>query len=277
MMVRTVVVLPAPLRPISAALAPAFNSKLTLRKTGAPSSATLIFSRLSIASYSDYVLADFRIGQNLRRRTDLLNFSHAPDGNPIGIAFHHVHVVLDKDRSDLLPCKRTRKEIHDAEFLGRGDTGGRLVHEQEPGFERKRKRDIDELALSFGQFSRLAARKFPNRHEIEQALHLRRLRQTGESPQTRRSSVQRSGRDQHVLHHGLIEKELRNLKGARDAEPGDGAWQLCGDIAAKKTDAARLRPEVTSGDVEERGFAGAVWPDNCEIFALINFKIDSVG
>src|SRR6516225_1006398 len=138
MMVRTVVVLPAPLRPISAALAPAFNAKLTLRKTGAPSIATLMFSRLNIASYSDDMLADFRIGQNLRRRADLLNFSHALDSDAIGIALHHVHVVLDKDRGYLLPRKRPGQDVHDAEFLGRGDTGGRLVHEQKSGFERER-------------------------------------------------------------------------------------------------------------------------------------------
>ena len=52
MMVRTVVVLPAPLRPISAALTPGCSEKLTLRSTGASAIATLTFSKLSIGVIS---------------------------------------------------------------------------------------------------------------------------------------------------------------------------------------------------------------------------------
>jgi hypothetical protein len=30
-----------------------------------------------------------------------LNLSHAPDCNAVGIALHHVHIVLDKNRGHL--------------------------------------------------------------------------------------------------------------------------------------------------------------------------------
>src|SRR4029077_20413870 len=112
--------------------------------------------------------------------------------------------------------------------------------------------------------------------QIEQPLHLRPLRQARQRLEPRWVTPKRRGRDQHVLHHGLIEEKLRNLKGAGDAEPGDRTRQLRGDIAAKKAHAAGLRPEITGRDIEKGGLAGAVGPDNGEILALVDVEVDAI-
>jgi hypothetical protein len=62
-----------------------------------------------------------------------------------------------------------------------------------------------------------------------------------------------------------------------DAELGDRARQLRGNIVTKKGHAARLRPEVTRRYIEERRLAGPVGSDDGEILALMDVKIDSVG
>ena len=67
-----------------------------------------------------------------------------------------------------------------------------------------------------------------------------------------------------------------NLEGAGDAEPGDRARQLRGDVLAKKAHTARLRPEVARRYIEEGGLAGAVGSDDGEILALVDVEVDSV-
>jgi hypothetical protein len=52
------------------------------------------------------------------------------------------------------------------------------------------------------------------------------------------------GRDQHILHDGLIEEQLRNLEGAGNAELGDRTRQMRGNVVAKKVTVG-LRPEVS--------------------------------
>ncbi len=47
------------------------------------------------------------------------------------------------------------EDVHDAELFGRGDAGGRLVHQQQFRLQGQRQRDIDQLALASGQFRAL--------------------------------------------------------------------------------------------------------------------------
>ena len=70
---------------------------------------------------------------------------------------------------------------------------------------------------------------------------------------------------------------MRNLEGAGNAELGDGARQMRGDVVAEKVHRAGLRPEVTGRDVEERGLAGAVRSDDGEVLALVDVEVDAVG
>ena len=80
-----------------------------------------------------------------------------------------------------------------------------------------------------------------------------------------------------VLDHRVVQKQLRNLESARDSETGDVARPVRGDFLAEKPHRAGLRLQISGGDIEERGLAGAVRPDDGELLAFEHVEIDAIG
>src|ERR1044071_2873261 len=115
MMVRTVVVFPAPLRPMRAAHTPGASSKVTLRSTCAPAIDTLTLLNASMLSDPDHMLTHQCVLQHFGGRGQFLNLARTPHGNAAGIALDHIHIVLDEHRSHLLLGKRSDQNVHDAE------------------------------------------------------------------------------------------------------------------------------------------------------------------
>src|SRR3954454_23550551 len=97
--VRSVVVLPAPLRPINATRPPGGTTRWTSRSTGTP---TMSIETLCSSSMSgldpDHVTEDSGIRQDLLRRAKGGDAPLAPDRDAVGEAGNDVHVVLHEDR-----------------------------------------------------------------------------------------------------------------------------------------------------------------------------------
>ena len=84
------------------------------------------------------------------------------------------------------------------------------------------------------------------------------------------------GGDQQILEHGDVLERTRNLERAADAGDAAGAWRRRRDIAAVKVDRAAVRREQAGDQIEQRGLAGAVGPDDAERFALGDFKLNAI-
>src|SRR5206468_1657852 len=68
--------------------------------------------------------------------------------------------------------------------------------------------------------------------------------------------------DPHVLTHGQLGKDARDLEGARDAPPATDGGGEPGDVLAVEDDAARRRDQEPRDEVEQRRFARAVRADD---------------
>src|SRR3546814_20692862 len=71
-------------------------------------------------------------------------------------------------------------------------------------------------------------------------------------------------------------EQLDVLEGARDAEAGDPVRRQRGDIGAVEHQPALGRAVVAADQVEHRGLAGTVRPDDGEAIAFGNVKTDPV-
>jgi hypothetical protein len=132
-------------------------------------------------------------------------------------------------------------------------------------------------SLPLGQDDGLVLGGVARADELEQLHHLLALGEVLEAAQGRKPAVARGGGDQEALDHRVLEEELRDLEGARDAEARDRARRMCRDVLAEELDAAGLRLEVARGDVEEGGLAGAVRPDDRQMLPGLHVEIDAVG
>src|SRR3954447_20812780 len=90
--VRRVVVLPAPLRPISATRPPGGTTRSTSRSTGTPAMSTDTPCSSSMGWFNPNDVAQHgRIFQHDGWRAECGDAALAPDGDTIGEALHHLH------------------------------------------------------------------------------------------------------------------------------------------------------------------------------------------
>jgi hypothetical protein len=97
---RSVVVLPAPLRPISATRPPGGTCSETSRSTGTPAMSTRDALKPQHGARSRSPRAAPRGPPARRPAARVRRSSLRPDRHPVGEALHHVHVVLDEDGRD---------------------------------------------------------------------------------------------------------------------------------------------------------------------------------
>ena len=74
--------------------------------------------------------------------------------------------------------------------------------------------------------------------------------------------------DQHVVEHAQVAEHAAVLEGAREAERGELLGRQAGDVAAREVDAAGVRRVEPGDEIEQRGLAGAVRPDDADQLAL---------
>jgi hypothetical protein len=83
--------------------------------------------------------------------------------------------------------------------------------------------------------------------------------------------------DEQVLEHGEILERLRNLVGAADAGPAAPLRRLLQEVSAVETNAAGRRRQAAGDQVEQRGLARAVRPDDADRLARRDYEIEIVG
>src|SRR5215470_692337 len=154
MMVRKVVVLPAPLRPSSTVMAPSGTAKSTPCRmwycpiwvcTPCSSNSGSAMARAP-GRYTQIGLLYDRRGNHLGRSTIGHQASVVQDDDAVGEASHHVHFVLDQqNRFVALGFQRLDQVEHDRHVVDR-HTSRRLVEHEYVRFERHHDRHL-ELAL----------------------------------------------------------------------------------------------------------------------------------
>src|ERR671920_87118 len=92
---RSVVVLPAPLRPISATRPPGGTVSETPRRTRMPAMSAETPSSSSIGRDPDHLAPHLGVRQHLARRAEGGDAALAPDRDAVGEAGDDVHIVLD--------------------------------------------------------------------------------------------------------------------------------------------------------------------------------------
>jgi hypothetical protein len=73
--------------------------------------------------------------------------------------------------------------------------------------------------------------------------------------------VRRLGRDQQVVRDAQRAERLKPLEGASKPQAGSSADREPGDVPPQQHDAARAGTQLTADDVEQRGLARTVRPD----------------
>src|SRR5690349_21428690 len=161
MMLRSVVVLPAPLRPIRHTSLPSPTSSDTARRMRLLWMSTTTLDNVSMSVTLGRHLADDSIDE---RRV-----AEKSRGGPIGqhlaglqsddaarIFGNEVHVVLDEnDRLHASAPRRVDERSHDAVLVGARHAARGLVEQDYFGRERKRTRDVEELLLALREQARL--------------------------------------------------------------------------------------------------------------------------
>src|SRR5215471_7665627 len=132
MIVRSNVVLPAPLRPMSPANSSASTSRSTSRRMATGPMDTDTPSSLSMRRLlTDHIAAHILHAQHGLRRTIADDAALIECHHTAGKARDDVHVVLDENHPYAgIPC-RTHDHVHDSELLVRRDAAGRLVQQQQ--------------------------------------------------------------------------------------------------------------------------------------------------
>jgi hypothetical protein len=80
-------------------------------------------------------------------------------------------------------------------------------------------------------------------------------------------------RDAHILEHGEVRKHGRDLERAPEPEARDIGRLERGDVASVEHDASARRREELGEEIETRGLAGAIRPDQSVNGAALDAQV----
>src|SRR2546422_959647 len=193
---------------------------------------------------------------------------HAPlveGDDPVGVAEDDVHVVLDLDnRLDADPPGGRDERLHDRRLVRRAHAGRRLVEQDYLRPQRERRCHVEELLVPLGQVPGLHV-TLPAQTEqlgdLERALSNRAVGGEGREeaaavPETR------DHRRLERLEHREVRKDLDELEGPCDPQAGQAGGSDPAHVAVPEGDGAGGGAENAGEDVDERGLARPVRPDD---------------
>src|SRR2546421_4484166 len=286
MIVRRVVVFPAPFRPTRQTTSRGPTSSDTDRKMWLAWMNTSTASTLSIAPPSprpgapaDDRVDDAPVGLDRGRRAVGEHATLVEGDDPVGVAEDDVHVVLDlNDRLDADPLRGGDERLHDRRLIRRAHAGRRLVEQDDLRPQRECRRDVEELLVTL--------RQVPGRHvtlpaQAEQLGDLERALPNGAvggegCEEARAVPEARDHRRLECLQHGEVGKDLDELEGPRDPEPGQTGGPDPAHVAISEGDGAGGGAEDAGEDVDERGLARPVWPDDRDELARADGEAHAV-
>src|SRR5262249_38537845 len=149
MMLRIVVVLPAPLRPTSPTMAPVSTTRLSPRRMVTALIATVIPSTRSMLVLAKNGTTDLRACQHIGYRTVGNYFSTVKCDGPHGVALNDLHIVLYENRGDTALLERRHQCIHHGKLVARTHAAGWFVHQQRLRLENDRQHHVENLARTF--------------------------------------------------------------------------------------------------------------------------------
>ena len=230
MIVRSVVVLPAPLRPSSIVTSPEGTSKSTpCRMWYAPmwvctprereqrphAHAGFGFRREAEIGLAHDGRGDHRL--RLAVGDELAVVQH---DDAVGELAHDVHLVLDQQDGLVALALELADQLEDHRHVGGAHAGGRLVEHVDARLERHQHRDLELALVAVRQAARRGVLAAGQAHPLDQLVGAparcpgdRATPRTGSSP----SLAPRLHREAHVLEHAQAGEELRQLEGAAEA------------------------------------------------------------
>src|SRR5262249_37847878 len=240
MMARSVVVLPTPLRPSSAADSPGFTSRFTPCRMCSLPIWTWTSSSLSMHGLLDVVLvlgaaqvglAHALVVGDLLGRAGGENRPLRHHRDVARDAEHHLHVVLDDD--DVDRAGELADLLYGALGLGRRHAASRLVEQQELRLGDERHADLEQRDVAVGERAGGAFGEAREPDLLERALDFLPgdavARRGAEWMQEALAGL--SGNPE-ILGNAQLREHALDLHGALDAETADLVWLEPGDVAA---------------------------------------------
>ena len=182
----------------------------------------------------------------------------------VGEPEHHLHVVLDQQRGHARFLEEPRQRLHGLNGLLHGQPLRRLVEQKHLGLLRHRHRDLEEPLVALAEQAGWAARNIAETELLERGVAgTARLREDAGAakglPAPPIAGLRRQRRIGACRHLG---KQRRQLERPRQPSLADAVRLQAGDVGAGKAHAARGRLHHPGDQVEQRGLAGAVGPDD---------------
>ena len=166
----------------------------------------------------------------------------------VGDVHHHAHVVLDQDDGDAALLVHVEDVARHVLLLVLVHAAHGLVEQQDLGLQRQRAAELDALAQAVGQRRGRLLAQVLQLQELDDLLARRAvpdllaLRQAPVEHAAEHARAHAHVPAEHeVVEHGQAAEQGDVLERARDAERGDGARPLAGDVAALERDAAAVR------------------------------------
>src|SRR5439155_14926969 len=278
MIVRSVVVLPAPLRPTRqmASLSPALS--VTLRRIWLASMKTST-SRSSSMRAPHHRRHDGVIGLQLGGAAVGEHAALVQGHDAVGIAEDDVHVVLDLDDGvDAEAGGGLDEHLHDRVLVGGAHAAGRLVEQDDLRVEGERAGHVEQLLVALGQRARGPRERVAEAEQLGHRAHLvphaALAGERGEEPGA--AAEPREHGDGDRLAHRESGEDVDELEGARHAEPGQPHGPHAADVLALEAHGAARGRQQAREDVDERRLAGAVGADDRHELAAPDPQRDAV-
>src|SRR5215470_2995528 len=290
MMVRSVVVLPAPLRPTRHTTSRSRTSSDTRRRmwlawmntsmswTASMSRACRTWHAGTVTAPDDHV-DDLGVGLDLRRRGVGQHLALVERDDAVGITEHDVHVVLDlDDGTQPHALGRAHEDLHHRVLVPRAHAAGGLVEEDDLRLEREGRGHVEELLVPLRE---LARQRVGLVAKIEEGRDLERLALDAAMARQRR---EKAGSESEPRHHGGLQRlehrelgeDLDELKAPGHAEPGQGHGADAADVSALEAHAAGAGREHAREHVDEGRLAGSIGADDGDELALADRQAHAV-
>src|SRR5215510_15255641 len=159
MMVRSVVVLPAPLRPTRHTTSRSRTSSDTRRRMWLAWMNTSMRSTASMSGLPSPAPHNHvnhpRVGLDLRRRGVGQHLALVQRDDAVGVAEYDVHVVLDlDDGTEPHTLRGAHEDVHHRMLVRRAHPARGLVEQDDLRPERERRGHVEELLVALGQLAR---------------------------------------------------------------------------------------------------------------------------
>src|SRR5262245_12728328 len=226
-----------------------------------------------MSSMAKVSLDHFRIAADLRRRAPRDDAALGEHEDAIAQRHHEFHVVLDDDEGRAPFDVDGLEPVAQAREHGQVDTAGRLVEQRKARTRHERHRGVKQLLLSVAQAPRLLLGKVLEPEKFEHAVRRRGKPSIGWADQAREhvAPVLLARQDQ-IVAHAQLREDLKELKGAADAQPIEVAGTQSRHRTAVEMHITRARPQLSEDAVEQRRLATAVGTDDAEYLAFVDLE-----